>query len=317
MAPLPTRFRIILDETVKALAFCLVLHTFSVVTTDASLLVPSSTNDLNNSMWQSPRRGKEDAFEKQIAGRWHVTTLQEASEKVDHDILTGRFHVTHYGGCAILFNKDTFNPNIDVKSIYLHDTRRGLPDQVMEGEQGWVMQGILSRASFRRPPLSGQETFTVLSLHVSNIYAKKRGIAKKLILTIRAVVVGQQIDVVAGDFMKPWQTVHCQRRRALYHCGDPVRFQTTGLTSVDSLSHRCSDRYWKVLMHGAFSIPRKTLGLRPTDQSLPSWDMAPPGFSSIGAALGHSMMSMTDEFYSRSVLRRTSTASRKGESATS
>ena len=48
-----------------------------------------------------PRLGKEDAFEKQIAGRWHVITLQEASEYVDHDILTGRFHVTHYAGCAI------------------------------------------------------------------------------------------------------------------------------------------------------------------------------------------------------------------------
>ena len=42
-------------------------------------------------------------------------------------------------------NKDTFYPNIDVKSIFLHDTRRDLPDQVMEGEEGWVMQGILSR----------------------------------------------------------------------------------------------------------------------------------------------------------------------------
>ena len=28
-----------------------------------------------------------------------------------------------------------------------------------------------------------------------------------------------------------------------------------------------SDRYWKVRLHGAFSIPRKTLGLRPIDQS--------------------------------------------------
>ena len=28
-----------------------------------------------------------------------------------------------------------------------------------------------------------------------------------------------------------------------------------------------SDRYWKVRLHGAFSIPRKTLGLRPTEQS--------------------------------------------------
>ena len=135
---------------------------------------PSETNRFNKSIsnrspvqkrlsiynWNPvPRRGKEDAFEKQIAGRWHVTTLQEASEYVDQDILTGRFHVAHYGGCAILFNKDTFYPNIDVKSIYLHDTRRDLPDQVMEGEQGWLVQGILSRASFPRPPLSGQETF--------------------------------------------------------------------------------------------------------------------------------------------------------------
>ena len=96
-----------------------------------------------------PRRGKDDAFENQNAGRWHVITLQEASEYVDHDILTSRFQVTHYAGCAILFNKDTFHTNIDVKSIYLHDTRRDLPDQVMEGEQGWVvMQGVLSRASF-------------------------------------------------------------------------------------------------------------------------------------------------------------------------
>ena len=28
----------------------------------------------------------------------------------------------------------------------LHDKRRDLPDQVMEGEQGRVMQGVLSRA---------------------------------------------------------------------------------------------------------------------------------------------------------------------------
>ena len=34
-----------------------------------------------------PRRGKEDAFEKQIAVKWHIVTLQEASDFVDHDIL--------------------------------------------------------------------------------------------------------------------------------------------------------------------------------------------------------------------------------------
>ena len=147
-----------------------------------------------------PRRGKEDAFEKHIAGRWHIITLQEASEYVDHDILTSRFHVTHYAGCAILFNKDTFHPNVDVKSIYLYGTRRDLPDQVMEGEQGWVMQGVLSRASFCRSPVSGKKYFAVLSLQISNIYAKKKGIAKKLILTLHAILISQEVDLVAGDF---------------------------------------------------------------------------------------------------------------------
>ena len=71
------------------------------------------------------------------------------------------------------------------------------------------MQGVLSRASFRRPPLSGQKTFTVMPLHKSNIYAKKRGIAKKLILTIRAIMIGQQIDLVAGDFNgTAWRCSH-------------------------------------------------------------------------------------------------------------
>ena len=79
-------------------------------------------------------------------------------------MLTSRFHVTHYAGCAIFFNKDTSTPNNDVKSIYLHNTRRDLPDQVVEGEQEWVMQGVLSRASFRRSPVSGQKYFAVLSV---------------------------------------------------------------------------------------------------------------------------------------------------------
>ena len=74
---------------------------------------PSQTNRFSKSMsnrspvqkrlsvysWNpGPRRGKEDAFEKQIVGRWHVITLQEASEYVDHDMLPSRFQVTHCGG---------------------------------------------------------------------------------------------------------------------------------------------------------------------------------------------------------------------------
>ena len=83
------------------------------------------------------------------------------------------FYVTHFAGCAVLFNKDTFYHNVDVKSIYLHDTRRVLHDHIVESEHGWVLQGGVSRASFRRAAASGQTVFTVLSLHINNVYARK------------------------------------------------------------------------------------------------------------------------------------------------
>ena len=66
---------------------------------------------------------KEGAIEKQIAVKWHTNTLQDAIEYMDHEFLTTRFHVTHCGGCAILFNKDALFPDIKVSSIYLHDLR--------------------------------------------------------------------------------------------------------------------------------------------------------------------------------------------------
>ena len=55
-----------------------------------------------------PRRGKEGAIEKRIAETWHIIALQEAIEYVDHELFVNRFHVTHFGGRAVLFNKDTF-----------------------------------------------------------------------------------------------------------------------------------------------------------------------------------------------------------------
>ena len=135
----------------------------------------------------------------------------------------------------------------------------------MEREQGWVMQGILSRASFRRPP------------------PKKRCIAKKLILTIRAIMIGQQIDVVAGNFNAT--TWRCSYRdnistidEAFADTALPTPRGPTPLWGPGSIPNNwadvCgflrplgSDRCWKVRMHGAFSIPGKTLGLRPNDQS--------------------------------------------------
>ena len=129
-----------------------------------------------------PRRGKEDAFEKQIAEKWHIITLQEVSEYVEHEILHERLHVT------------------SVKSVYLHDTRRGVQDHIVEGEQGWVLQGVLSRASFRRTAVSGQKVFTVCIPAYQQCLCQEKGIATKIIQTIRAIMISQQIDLVAGDF---------------------------------------------------------------------------------------------------------------------
>ena len=218
-----------------------------------------------------PRRGKEDAIEKQIAEKWHIITLQEASEYVEHEILHERLHVTHFAGCAVFFNKDTFYPDISVKSIYLHDTRRGLQDHLVEGEHGWVFQGVLSRASFRRAAASGQTVFTVLSLHISNIYAKKKGIAKKIIQTIRAIMISQDIDLVAGDFNSTaWR---CRSRdnistidEVFSDCALPTPPGSTPLWGPGSIPNNWADvcgfleppgsqRFWKVNKHGAFFHP--------------------------------------------------------------
>ena len=96
-----------------------------------------------------PRRGKGGAIEKHFAVKWHITTLLESIEHLEHEFLTNRFHMTQNGGCAILFNKDTFLSDVKVTSFYLHDTRDGQQNDVKEGESGWVLQGVISRASFR------------------------------------------------------------------------------------------------------------------------------------------------------------------------
>ena len=230
-----------------------------------------------------PDVGGKTQLRNKLRGKWHVVTLQKASDYVDHDVLQERFHVIHYAGCAILFNKDTFYPDINVKSIYLHHTRRGLPGQVVEGEQGWVLQGVLSRASFRRAAVSGPKFFTVLSLHINYIYAKKKGIAKKLILTLRAIMISQEVDLVAGDFNgTAWR---CRSRdnlstkdEAISDCALSSPPGPTPLWGPGSISNNWADvcgffkppgsqRFWRTNKHGAFSIPRKALGLRPNDQS--------------------------------------------------
>ena len=107
--------------------------------------------------------------------------------------------MTHCGGCAILFNKDTFLCDIKVTSIHPHDLRGCEQDRVKEGESGWAKQGVISRASFRRQPRDGKSSFTVLSLHINNNFAKKARHREEA-TPICAVMLKKHVDLVAGDF---------------------------------------------------------------------------------------------------------------------
>ena len=112
---------------------------------------------------------------------------------------------------------------------------------------------------------------------------KKRCIAKKLILTIRAVMLGEDVDLVADDFNgTAWRCSNGNNistiEEAFADCALPTPLGPTPLRRPGSIpgcwADVCgflkppeSDQYWKVRLHVAFSIPHKTLGLRPTDQS--------------------------------------------------
>ena len=188
--------------------------------------------------------------------------------------------------------KNTYT-NVDVKSIYLHDTRRDLPDQVMEGEHGCVMQGFLSRASFRPSPVSGRKYFTVLSLHISNIYAKKKGIAKKLILINRDIMISQEVDLVAGDFNgTAWRYRSKDNLSTLDDAftdsaslTPPGRTPLWGLGSIpDKWADGCgflkppgSHRFRKVHKHGAFFHSTKNAWFTSNRSKLPPRNMASSG----------------------------------------
>ena len=86
-------------------------------------------------------------------------------------------------------------------------------------------------------------------------------------------MISQEVDLVAGDFNgTTWR--HRGKDNLSMDSVLPTPPGPTSLGSIlDSWADVCgflkptgSHRFWKVHEHGAFSIPRKTLGLRPTDQ---------------------------------------------------
>ena len=131
-------------------------------------------------------------------------------------------------------------------------------------------------------PVAKQSTL-FLPLHINNVFAKKRGIAKKIIQAIRALMICQNIDLVAGDFNgAAWR---CRSRdnlssidEAFADCALPTPPGTTPLCGPGSILDNWADfcgflkppgsqKFWKVSKHVTFSIPRQALGLRANNQS--------------------------------------------------
>ena len=212
-----------------------------------------------------PRRGTEGAIEKQIAGKWHLVTLQEASDYVDHAILHERFYVTHFAGCAVPFNEDTF-----------------LARSFSRRRTGLGLQGVVSRASFLRVAASGQTFFAVLSLHISNVYAKKRH-CQEIIQATRSLMISQDIHLVAGEFNGAAWLFRSRGNlssidEAFADCALPTPPGTPPMWGPGSipinkadvcgfLKRTGSQRFWKVDKHGVFSILRQALGVRANDQN--------------------------------------------------
>ena len=144
----------------------------------------------------------------------------------------------------------------------------------------------ISRASFRRVPRNDKSYITMMSLHINNHYAKKCGIGKNLLLTVRAVKLQEQVDMVAGDINgAAWRRQSGSDPRPISIIEEafantclPIPPDPTPLWGPGGVPGEWSDvcgflkppgseNEWQVRVHGAFTIPFGMLGTKETDRS--------------------------------------------------
>ena len=126
----------------------------------------------------------------------------------------------------------------------------------------------------------------MISLHVNNQSAKKRGVGKNLLIAVRTGTFQEQVNMVDGNFngaawrrqsgnehrhsalsRKPSPTRAYLFRRAPNLCGDQEMCQASGLTCAVLRKPPGSENEWQIRMHGAFTIPHDTLGITRRNRS--------------------------------------------------
>ena len=111
--------------------------------------------------------------------------------------MQGNFYVATQYGCAVLLNKDTFEPNflcVPLLSLASSGMLYGL-------SRGMVVIG-----KFRRAPDKSCPYFTSANIHINNECAKRTSVCILLLLLIRDLCLRLVAVVVTGDFQQGCRT---------------------------------------------------------------------------------------------------------------
>ena len=131
-----------------------------------------------------------------------------------------------------------------------------------------------------------QVVLTMMSPHINNLFAKKRGIGKNLLLTVRTLMCREQLDMVTGDFNgAAWRRQSGSDPRPISTIEEAFANTSLPIPPVPTplwrpvhtrwivgcvcgvLKPLGSENGWQVRMHGAFTIPFGMLGIKHADQS--------------------------------------------------
>ena len=210
-----------------------------------------------------PARRNPSNIVSAACGRFHAVNLQEASDHVPH-ISDHLIAYTDNTDLAILFNKDTFEPDPTVLTFKADSTSKNT----------WGMVLLIVRALLRRPSLSGTPTVTFCTVHIHNVVAKKHDASTELLQFLHAKMLEHNVDFISGDFnTSAFSTVSDV-------FSDP-EFSAAGhsclwrLGALDEQHRECigflimpkRPYEWRVDSHGCYKLDNAALGLGPRDQS--------------------------------------------------
>ena len=143
-----------------------------------------------------PKRWDLDVTEHHTVVRWHIVSLLETPELLQHVDITQQFHVAHFRRCA----STLVNLTLASSQIFkLADVACFV---------GWAFEAVGSRLRFRclRNPRNCKSSCIVVSLHCQNAVAEKRSIALNVLLAVRTAMVQDDADIVAADLKgASWQ----------------------------------------------------------------------------------------------------------------